>query len=104
MTFKGQDEFVRLYERGELTPLTEVAAIPTDTSVMQQIDWALTAHHGLLIRYLKWQTEFFALAKDFNVTPLQLAELAHFKMCTMTAYKEEEKFIVSFLRQNGKPI
>jgi len=99
-----KNEFIDKYNRGELTPLTEVPAVATDTANMEPIDWALTIHHGLLIRYVKWQTEFFAVAKDYNVTPLALAELAYFKGFTngLVGYKEEDNFLVAFLKQNGK--
>jgi hypothetical protein len=99
-------EFIDKYNRGELTPLTKVPAVATDTTKMEPFDWALNLHHGMVIRYLKWQTDLFAIAKAYNVTPLALAELAYFQGFThgIVGYKEEDNFLVAFLKQNGKPI
>jgi hypothetical protein len=94
-------QFIELHKRGTIQPNTELPIVPTHPSGMSPVDQALDHHHGILIRYFKWQGEFFQAAKRHGVEITKFTELAIEYNIKVTSFREEPSFIRCFRDQIG---
>lgn len=93
--------FIDLHKIGAIKPNTELPVVPTEFGRMRPIDWAMEDHHGKLIRYFKWQGEFFQAAKRHGVDIVPFAKMAMDYRIQVTSFREEPLFIMCFIDQVG---
>ena len=101
------EQFLRHYRQGSITPLMELPnsinlhELQVPDEIKEEITHAFDQHYGMLIRYLKWQIELFKTASMNGITPLQLVRTTSSVNGTITKFKEEQKFIETFYKQNN---